>query len=111
MLVTVARTDDIARGGLLAVAANGHPMVIGNYNGKFYAVKQRCNHMNASLDKGTLYGYILTCPLHHMQYDITTGKALSGPVAKKGAPVADLDSLDLQTFPIVIDGGEIKIEI
>ena len=29
---------------------------------------------------GTLEDYILTCPLHHSQFDIITGEVLNGPV-------------------------------
>ena len=63
-----------------AVELEGCELVIGNYNGSFYAVDRRCGHMNAPLEMGTLSGNILTCAMHCGQFDIVTGKALSGPI-------------------------------
>jgi nitrite reductase/ring-hydroxylating ferredoxin subunit len=36
--------------------------------------------MNAPLEWGTLDGKLVTCAMHCAQFDVTTGKALSGPV-------------------------------
>ena len=55
-------------------------IVLANVNGKIYAVSERCGHQNAPLSKGTLNGKIITCPLHHAQFDVTTGKMISGMV-------------------------------
>jgi nitrite reductase/ring-hydroxylating ferredoxin subunit len=79
--VEAIKTIEIASGGMKAVEIEGHEIVICNANGNFYAIKRRCGHMNSPLDKGTLDGTILTCAMHCAQFDITTGEALSGPVA------------------------------
>ena len=80
MFIEAGKTSDIAPGGMLGVKLNGEDIVICNYEGKFYAVARKCGHAAAYLERGTLSGYILTCPLHCAQFDITTGEALSGPV-------------------------------
>jgi 3-phenylpropionate/trans-cinnamate dioxygenase ferredoxin subunit len=82
MLVEVAITSDIMPGGMMAVENRGKDIVLCNYDGKIYAIERRCGHENAPLDMGTLEGYILTCPLHHVPFDITTGKTLSPPVPR-----------------------------
>lgn len=69
---------DIAPGGMKAVKLDGREIVVCNCGGSFFAVGRRCGHLNASLEKGTLDGYILTCPLHYAQFDVTTGEALVG---------------------------------
>ena len=71
---------EIAPGGMKAVELDGNEIVICNCGGKYYAIQQRCGHMNAPLDMGTLDGIYLTCPMHCAQFDITNGEALSGPV-------------------------------
>jgi len=111
MLIEVAKTDDIVPGGLVAVKADDQDLVIGNVDGSFYAVSRNCSHMFASLEAGTLQGYILTCPLHHMQYDIRNGMALSGPVANTGTPIINLDSMNLMSFEVVLEGGNIMIDM
>jgi nitrite reductase/ring-hydroxylating ferredoxin subunit len=78
--VEVIKVIEIAPGGMKAVEIEGHEVVVCNAGGKFYAIQRRCGHMNAPLDKGTLDGIILTCPMHCAQFDIITGEALSRPV-------------------------------
>lgn len=78
--VQAIKTVDIVAGGMRAVQINGRELVICNCDGKFYAADRRCGHMSAPLDKGTLDGTILTCPLHCAQFDVTSGEALSYPV-------------------------------
>ncbi|HOP02323.1 MAG TPA: Rieske 2Fe-2S domain-containing protein [Flexilinea sp.] len=74
------RTSEIAPGGIRAIEINGRQLIICNAGGKFYALSGRCGHMNAPLERGTLDGTILTCPLHCAQFDIRNGEVLSGPV-------------------------------
>lgn len=91
MLTEVCRTGDIAPGGLRPFTAAGRQVIVGNYNGRFYAVGCSCAHRGASFGTGTLDGYILTCPLHFAQFDITTGQALSGPLPPDpGHPTGNL---------------------
>ncbi|MCD1293551.1 (2Fe-2S)-binding protein [Methanocella sp. CWC-04] len=80
MFVDVAKVNDIAPGGMKYVEVNGKEIVLCNYEGTIYAVERRCGHMNAPLEKGSLRGYILTCPMHSSQFDIKSGEALSGPI-------------------------------
>jgi nitrite reductase/ring-hydroxylating ferredoxin subunit len=78
--VRAVRTDEIAPGGMKAIELNGREVVVCNSGGTFYAIARRCGHMNAPLDRGTLDGTIVTCPMHCAQFDVATGAALSGPV-------------------------------
>src|SRR5262245_44110804 len=80
MLVEAATVDEIAPGGMKFVQAGDHEFVVCNCDGRYYAVDRRCGHMNGPLEMGTLDGTILTCPMHHVQFDVTTGKPLNGPV-------------------------------
>lgn len=128
MLVEVAKVDEIVPGGLKAVEVHGREIVVCNDDGKIYAIDRRCGHMNAPLDLGTLEGYILTCPMHHAQFDITTGEALSGPVPPNlgdevvpesidkyfqyvGMLMSHIMTCNLKTYPVKVDGDSIKIEI
>ena len=73
MLVEVAKTDEIAPGGMKCVKAGEREIVVCNCDGRYYAVDRRCGHMNGPLEMGALDGTILTCPMHHVQFDVTTG--------------------------------------
>jgi nitrite reductase/ring-hydroxylating ferredoxin subunit len=84
--------------------------------------------MNAPLDLGALEGYILTCPMHHAQFDITTGEALSGPVPPNmgnevipegigkymqyvGMLMSHIKTCNIKTYPVKIDKDLIKVEV
>ncbi len=117
MLVEAAKTADIAPGGMLGVKLNALALTICNYEGKFYAVERTCGHAAAYLDRGTLTGYILTCPLHCAQFDIITGEALSGPVpeapdSKYPDPdAAALKTRGLKVYPVKVENGAILVEL
>jgi nitrite reductase/ring-hydroxylating ferredoxin subunit len=128
MWVEAAKMSEIAPGGLRAVKVNGEEIVLCNDDGKIYAVSRRCGHMNAPLDLGTLEGYILTCPMHHVQFDITSGEALSGPVPPSlgdevipeglgqylqyvGMLMSHIKTCDIRRYPVKIDNDLIKVEV
>jgi nitrite reductase/ring-hydroxylating ferredoxin subunit len=128
MFVEIARLEEIATGGMKAVKAGGKKIVLCNYEGKIYAISRRCGHMNAPLDMGTLEGYILTCPMHHVQFDITTGEALSVPVPPDlgdemppekmlkyleyiGMLMSHIRICDIRSYPVKMDGGSIKVDV
>jgi len=56
--VQAIRTDDVAPGGMKAMASNGREIVVCNTGGTFHAIARRCGHMNAPLERGTLDGAI-----------------------------------------------------
>lgn len=75
----VANVNEISDGKMKHVEVDGKEVLIANVDGKFYAISDRCGHMNALLSMGTLTGNTVTCPLHGAKYDVTTGKKLSEP--------------------------------
>ncbi len=80
MFVKIAEKDEIAPGGMKAFTIRGTEITICNDGGTYYALSRRCGHMNAPLDRGTLVGYIITCPMHYSQFDAKSAKALSSPM-------------------------------
>lgn len=127
-LIEVAKRDELLPGRLKAIVVQGNEIVLGNIAGNIYAVNRRCGHMNAPLERGTLEGYILTCPMHHAQFDMTTREALSGPVPHSlgnevppenllkylqhlGNLMSMIKTCDLKTYAIKIEGDSVKIEI
>ncbi|MGA2105726.1 Rieske (2Fe-2S) protein [Methanoregula sp.] len=80
----VAKVSEIPVGTMKHVEAGGKELCIANVNGKFYAMDDRCGHENARLSRGSLMDAIATCPMHSSQFDVTTGKLMSGPVLELG---------------------------
>jgi len=77
--VEVAKTSEIERGKMKRVAIKGVDILVANVDGNFYAVDDRCGHMNAMLSMGTLTGRIVVCPFHFAEFDVTTGKKVKDP--------------------------------
>ena len=97
--VEVAKTDEIQPGKMKSVDVKGVDVLIANINGKFYAMNDRCGHMNAMLSMGTLTGKIVVCPFHFAEFDVTTGQKIKGPQEES---FGNLDKFpeDMQKFLI-----------
>jgi 3-phenylpropionate/trans-cinnamate dioxygenase ferredoxin subunit len=79
--VAVAQAADLEPGHMTWVAAEGERLLLANVEGHFYALADICGHKRVPLSRGRLIGCVVECPLHFAQYDLATGKLLSGPVA------------------------------
>lgn len=62
--VKVAKTFDVPVGKMKHVEVEGIEIMIATVEGKFYAVGDRCTHLNAKISEGTLNKTIVTCPRH-----------------------------------------------
>jgi nitrite reductase/ring-hydroxylating ferredoxin subunit len=127
MLVEVAKAGEIAPGGLKYVRAGEREIVVCNCDGRYYAVDRRCGHMNGPLEMGALDGTILTCPMHHVQFDVTTGEALNPPIPEYideplpgrwaqfvshfGTLMQQVSVCPITTFPVTIEKESIQVEI
>jgi nitrite reductase/ring-hydroxylating ferredoxin subunit len=82
--ISIAKAGEIPPGTMKHVEAGGTELCIANVGGTFYAIGDRCGHENARLSRGSLMDTIVTCPMHASQFDVTTGKLMSGPVLELG---------------------------
>jgi len=95
----VARVEDIPPGTIKAVEVDEQELAIANVDGEFFATQQHCLHLNGPLGEGRLEGKTLSCPWHGWQYDVRTGKN-------------EFDhAIQLQTFEVKVEGGEVKVAI
>jgi 3-phenylpropionate/trans-cinnamate dioxygenase ferredoxin subunit len=67
---------------------------------RYFATAGHCTHERMLLCDGLVMDSIIECPKHNGRFDYTTGQA-------KGAPVI----VDLQTFPVRVDGDTVFIDI
>ena len=127
--VEVAKVNEIPEETMKHIEVNGKEVLIANVGGKFYAISDRCGHMNALLSMGNLTGSTVTCPFHGSKFDVKTGKKLSEPIwtpsqemeplpqswqkffENVGQLMAHIKTYDELSYEIKIDGDSIKIEI
>lgn len=81
--------------------AGGERVLVANVGGAFYAMRATCNHMGGPLDKGTLEGKVVTCPLHGSKWDVTTGALVR--FARPLPPE--------KVYRVVVEGDQISVEI
>jgi nitrite reductase/ring-hydroxylating ferredoxin subunit len=74
--VRIGAASDLPPGTLLGVAHH----VVGNADGKLFAVSRRCRHLGADLANGSIdRDGCLVCPWHAAKYDVETGRMVRGP--------------------------------
>lgn len=76
------------------------PIAIFHVDNRLHAVADTCPHAGASLCTGDLEGDVLTCPAHGSQFCVSDGARVRGP-ADEG----------LQRFPVIVEAGEVFIEL
>jgi nitrite reductase/ring-hydroxylating ferredoxin subunit len=127
--VEVARVDEIPAGKMKHVEVEGKEALIANVAGKFYAISDRCGHMNALLSMGNLTGNTVTCAFHGSKFDVITGKKLTEPIltpSQEMEPLpqswqkffenvvklmAHIKTYNQLTYEVRIDGDSVKIRI
>jgi 3-phenylpropionate/trans-cinnamate dioxygenase ferredoxin component len=98
--VRVAGADEIPEGGVVIVQSG--TLFIGVYriDGQFYAIEDRCSHDDGPLCEGDREGYEVICPRHGARFDIRTGRPLSLPAY-----------LPVETFPVRVEDGVVKVSV
>ena len=84
------------------VPANGHTIGLYRCGGELHAIEDRCSHDDGPLCEGEWEPEERTvvCPRHGSNFDLRTGEPLSLPAFE---PV--------ETFPVRVEDGIIKVEV
>ena len=98
--VKVAEVTELAPGAGKTVEVEGVSLALFNVDGTYFAIANTCTHVGGPLGEGTLIGKEVTCPWHGAQFDVTCGKAISGPA-----------SADAKSFPVSVEGNDLFVEM
>jgi nitrite reductase/ring-hydroxylating ferredoxin subunit len=127
--IDIAKVDEIPSGKIKHVEINGKEIMLANVNGKFYALDDRCGHMNALLSMGNVTDNVVTCPFHGAKFDVTSGKKLSEPVLTPsqemeplpktwqkyleyvGQLMSHIKTYDQRTYEVKVEGTTVKVKI
>ena len=110
--IEVASVLEFEDGEMKLVEVDGHELLIARAGESFFASDARCPHLHARLTKGKLDGTVVTCPLHHSQFDLTDGHCVrwtdwSGPV-KTMAELAR-HPRPLRVYEVVVADGKVHV--
>lgn len=78
----------------------GQDLLLLQENGKTCLIKNQCPHAGAPLTHATCSGNALRCPLHGIEFDLTTGRSRS-PVCANA----------LQFLPLIYEGSSIGVDL
>ena len=90
------------------VEVGENEILLVNLDRKFYALSDRCAHMNAPLSMGTLDGSVVICPLHFSRFDVRTGRKISGPVEAK---MSGMEKLPPEFLQVLKRMGEVMAPV
>ncbi len=71
-----ASVGELREGTMKKVMVRGHAILVAQVREQYYAVDALCPHLEGDLSEGTLHDTILTCPMHHSQFDLRDGHVI-----------------------------------
>lgn len=113
----VGTVDDFPLGSHRVVQVGRIEVGVFNIDGALHALPNVCPHQFGPLCEGTVNGTtacsaatgwqfawvregeVVTCPWHGIEFDITTGKALSSP------------RLKVRTYRVTVEDGHVKVTL
>ena len=101
-LVDICPVEDLQPGEKRLVELADLEIGVFNCNGRLYAIEDRCSHDDGPLCEGDFdpESGVVICPRHGANFDIRSGRPLTLPAYQ---PV--------ETFPVRVDDGMIKVDV
>jgi 3-phenylpropionate/trans-cinnamate dioxygenase ferredoxin subunit len=100
--IEVCSAEELQPGTARIVEADGRKVGVFNADGELYAIEDRCSHDDGPLAEGPFDPDARTveCPRHGSLFDLRTGRPKTLPAY-----------LPVQTFPVRVEDGTIKMEV
>ena len=86
-LVPVARTDEVAEGGMTPADMGGRQVLLTRVDGQFYAFARECPHQATDLTEGEIVGKRVRCEAHNYWFELESGTCV---MPAGGPPLAVL---------------------
>ncbi len=101
-LVDICPLEELPPGEKRLVEVEDLEIGVFNCNGTLLAIEDRCSHDDGELVEGEFDAEDCTveCPRHGSLFDLRTGKPLTLPAY-----------VPIDTFPVVIEDGVIRVEV
>ena len=96
----VGNVDALSRDKGNCVMSAGLAVVVFCVERAWYAVENRCPHRDVPLDDAAVINGEVVCPLHGARFDVKTGAHRNPPATS-----------DLKTYPVVVVGREVFVEV
>jgi len=97
--VKVASLSELPPGSAKVVEVLGKTIALFNVEGTIYATDNTCLHQGGPLGEGQLMGEVVICPWHQWEYNVRTGENVED------------SSLKVATYPVQVEGSEIRVAV
>ncbi|EEG76681.1 Rieske (2Fe-2S) protein [Dethiobacter alkaliphilus] len=97
--VTMIKAEDLPEGKTAKAKIKGLPVLLARVGQEIYALHNQCPHLGCMMHRGTLDGYLLTCPCHDWVFDIRCGEFTAAPEIK------------IPVYPVKVENGEILVKL
>jgi nitrite reductase/ring-hydroxylating ferredoxin subunit len=97
--VDVANAESLAPGQCRTVEVQGRRLALVNFEGRYFAMDDRCPHRGAPLGAGHVDGERLFCPLHGWEFKVTTGACATRP------------DLSVRSYPVAVERGRVWVDL
>ena len=101
-IIDVCPLDDLPPGATRIVEHDDLEIGVFNCGGELLAIEDRCSHDDGPLAEGEFSEADCTveCPRHGSLFDLRTGKPMTLPAY-----------VPVETFPVLVEDGLIKLEV
>ena len=96
----VCNQSELGDGQMLLATVGQERVVVGRCSEGLFAFSDHCTHRGGPLSDGALVECTVQCPWHGSQFDIRTGRVVSGPAEEK-----------IDTHLVEIRAGEVYIKM
>ena len=101
-VIDICQVDELPPGAMRLVEWEDLEIGVFNCAGQLYAIEDRCSHDDGNLVDGELdeSDCTIECPRHGSKFDLKTGQPVNLPAY-----------VPVDTFPVSVEDGLIKIEV
>jgi apoptosis-inducing factor 3 len=94
----ITKDADLKEGIPVSFDLGKSKVLLVRLKGAIYACSGKCTHYETHLDKGFLYGNIITCPSHNARFDVTNGRMAAPPALNH-----------LKCYETKVENGEVYV--
>lgn len=100
--IRLCAINDVDFGGALRVEMDELEAAVAVFNieGNIYVIDDLCTHGPGSLSEGYIDGHEIECDFHNGRFDLRTGEVTAPPCM-----------IPIRTYKVVLEGGDVLIEV
>jgi len=110
----IATVNDLEDGQMKMFNVHGREILLARAGDEYYAADNKCPHLGGDLSQGVLDGVVVTCPVHHSQFDLSSGGVIrwtdwSG--IKLSLSKIFKSPRNLKTYPVKVEEDKIMVSL